>query len=56
MKVRRLGAIGECEARTQRRIRSWTLRCDRGGRIRAAERGQAVECFVLIRALKSLFR
>jgi hypothetical protein len=24
--------------------------CDRGGRIRAAERGQAVECFVSLRA------
>jgi len=37
MKTRRLGAIGESEARTQR----------------ASERGQAVECFVSLAVLRA---
>jgi len=51
MKTRRLGAIGGCEARTQRLGRSRRLRARPRTTQRAAERGQAAECFVLIRVL-----
>ena len=53
MKTRRLGAIGGCEARTQRRVRSWRLRMRPRTTYRAAERGQWVECFVSLRAQTS---
>ena len=46
MKTRRLGAIGGCEARTQGALVA-TLRARLRTQYRAAERGQAVECFVL---------
>src|SRR5450759_5617208 len=54
MKTRRLGAIGECEARTQRRVRSRRLRIRPRTTHRAAERGQWVECFVLLEVLYEL--
>jgi hypothetical protein len=44
------GAIGGCEARTQRRIRSRRLRMRPRTTHRAAERGQAMECFVSLGA------
>lgn len=43
--ARRLSAIGGCDARTQRLARSWGLRVRPRIKQRAAERGQAVECF-----------
>src|ERR1035437_9663640 len=46
MKARRMGAIGGCEARTQCRVRSRRLRMWPRTQYRAAERGQAMECFV----------
>ena len=48
MTTRRLGVIGECEARTQRFVRSWMLRARPRTTRRAAEHGRAVECFVLL--------
>src|SRR5450830_885589 len=50
MKTRRLGVIGGCEARTQCRVRSWKLRARPRTTHRAAERGQAMECFVSLGA------
>jgi hypothetical protein len=45
-KTRRLGAIGGCEARTQGVFVSVEIRARLRTKHRAAERGQAVECFV----------
>ena len=53
MKTRRLGVIGGCEARTQCRVRSWRLRTRPRTTHRAAERGQAMECFVSLGAQKN---
>jgi|GEM_PF-2637572 len=60
MNTRRLGAIGGCDARTQGAPVSAEIRVRLRTQLgeptqRAAERGQAVECFFLIRVLKPLF-
>gem|GEM_PF-2319734 len=51
MKTRLLGAIGGCDARTQGALVSTEIRARLRTKQRAAERGHAAECFVLLGVL-----